>query len=65
MIAQLPMPKASGREGEETERVHERVDAGVAEAETSGPLVLDEHGGRDGVKVVFADQAVVAQRFDV
>ena len=60
VIAQLPMPKAGGREGEETERVHERVDAGVAEAETGGPLVLDENGGGDGVEVVFADQAVVA-----
>ena len=44
VIAQLPMPKAGGGEGEETERVHERVDAAVAEAEAGGALVVDEDG---------------------
>ena len=38
------MPKAGGGEGEETERVHERVDAAVAEAEAGGPLVVDDDG---------------------
>ena len=44
VIAQFPMPKAGGSEGEETECVHERVDAAVAEAETGGPLRADEDG---------------------
>ena len=65
VIAQLPMPKAGGREGEETERVHERVDATVAETQAGGALILHEDGRRDGVQAVFADEAVVAQRFDV
>ena len=65
VIAQLPMPKAGGGEREQTERVHERVHARVAEAETGGALILDEDGGRDGAEAVLADQAVVAQRFDV
>jgi len=44
MIAQLAMPKARGREGEETERVHERVDTRVPEAESRGPLIVDDDG---------------------
>lgn len=60
VIAKLPMSKAGGCEGKETERVHECVNAAVAEAQASGPLVLNQDGGRDGVEVVFADQAVVA-----
>ena len=32
VLAELPMPKAGGREGEQTEGVHERVDAAVAKA---------------------------------
>ena len=65
VITQLPMAKAGGGEGEETQCVHERVDAGVAEAEAGGALIVDEDGGGNGVQAVFADQAVVAQRFDV
>ena len=65
VIAELPMSKAGGREGEETERVHERVDATVAETQAGGALILHEDGRRDGVQAVFADEAVVAQRFDV
>ena len=64
MIAELTMSEARGSEREEAERVHERVDAPVTESETGGALVLDEDGRRDGVQAVFADQAVVAQRFD-
>ena len=44
VIAELPMAKAGGREGEETERVHERVDAAVAEAQAGGALIVDEDG---------------------
>ena len=44
MIAELAMPKAGGREGEETERVHERVDEAVAEAQAGGPSIVDDHG---------------------
>src|SRR5215475_1535005 len=44
VIAKLPMSKAGGREGEETERMHERVNAAVAKAQTGGPLVVDTHG---------------------
>lgn len=64
VIAQLPMAEAGGREGEETEGVHERVDAAVAEAEARGSLLVDDDGRRHGVQAVFPDQAVVAQRFD-
>ena len=63
--AELPMAEAGGGQREETERVHECVDAAVAEPETCGPLIVDANGGRDGLELVFADQAVVAQRFDV
>ena len=65
VIAEVPMTKAGRRQREETERVHERVDPAVAEPEARGALIVDEDGGRDGVQAVFADQAVVAQRFDV
>ena len=44
VIAKFPMPKTCGREREETERVHEGVDAGIAEAEPGGALILDEDG---------------------
>ena len=64
VIAQVAMPKAAGGQGEETERVHQSVYPPVAEAETCGALIVDEDRGRDGVQAVFADQAVVAQRFD-
>jgi hypothetical protein len=47
MLTQLPMAEAGGGEREETERVHARVGA-----EPGGPLVLDEHGGRDGTELV-------------
>ena len=65
VIAQLPMTEARGRQGEETERVHECVDARVAEAQAGGALILREDGGGDGAEAVFADEAIVAQRFDV
>jgi hypothetical protein len=41
------------------------VDTPVAKPEARGALIVDEDGGRDRVQTVFADQAVVAQRFDV
>jgi hypothetical protein len=44
VIAEFLMPKTCGREAEETERVHEGVDAGVAEAEPGGALILYEDG---------------------
>jgi len=44
VITEVPMAKARGREGEETERVHEGMDATVAEAKARGALVLDEDG---------------------
>src|SRR6059036_1598767 len=49
VIAQLAMPKAGGRQRGQTERVHERVDAAVAEAKTRGPLIVDDCGGRESV----------------
>jgi hypothetical protein len=44
MIAKLPMPKARGGQGEQTERVHERVDTAVTEAGPGGPLIVQEDG---------------------
>ena len=64
VIAKLPMPEADGRKREETEGVHERVHAAVAETKASGPLIVKEDEQRDGVEAVFADQAVVVERFD-
>ena len=58
------MPEAGGGEREETEGVHQGVDATVAEPEAGGALVVDEDGGRDDVERVFADQTIVAQGFD-
>ena len=65
VIAKLPMPEAGGGQREETERVHERVDAAVAEAQPGGALVLDDDGVTHRVEGIFTDQAIVAQRFDV
>ncbi len=65
VLAQLPMAKAGGGQCEETERVHQRVDTAVAKPEARGALIVDENRGRDRMQTVFADQAVVAQRFDV
>jgi hypothetical protein len=59
------MAKPGGRERKETEGMHQRVDAGIAEPEAGRPLIVDDDRGRDGVETVFADEAVVAQRFDV
>ena len=39
VLAKLPMTKAGRRQGKETERVHERVDATVAEAEAGRALL--------------------------
>ncbi len=59
------MPKAGRVQGKETESVHQRVDAAVPDAKSGGTLLLDNDGLGDGVKVVVADPAVVAQMFDV
>ena len=61
VIADIPMAESGGGEREETEGVHQGVDARVAEPEAGGALVVDEDGGRDGVECVFADQTIVAQ----
>jgi len=45
--------------------VHEGMHARVAKPEPGGPLIVDGHGSGDGAQVVFTNQAVVAQRFDV
>jgi hypothetical protein len=65
VIAELPMPEPGGGQRKETERVHERMDPAIPEPETLGPLLVDADGGRDGVELSFADQAVVPQRFAV
>ncbi len=46
-------------------RLHQGQDAAVAEAQPRGSLALDNDGVAHRVEVVFADQAVVAERFDV
>ena len=61
VITEVPMAKARGREGEETEGVHECMNAAVAEAEPGGPLIVHVDRRGDGVRAVFPDQAVVAQ----
>src|SRR3990172_10943333 len=58
------MSKAGGTEGEETEGLHKREDAGIAEAEARRALGVDDDGLGEGVEVIVADQAVVAQIFD-
>src|SRR3989454_10264004 len=51
-------------QGEQTEGLHQREDAAIAEAEARGALGVDDDGLGDGVKVIGADPAVVAQMFD-
>ena len=58
------MSKASRIQGEQTEGLHQREDAAIAEAEARGALGVDDDGLGDGVKVIGADPAVVAQMFD-
>ena len=65
VLAELAMAKPRGCQRKEAEGVHERVHATIAEAEAGGAAIVDADGGRDGVEAVFADQAIVAQRFDV
>ena len=48
-IAELSMPKAGGKEREETKRVHQGMDAAVAESEAGASLLLDADRGYDGV----------------
>lgn len=59
------MAEPGGRERKETEGVHQRVDAGIAEPEAGGPLLVEDDRRGDGVETVFPGQAVVAQRFVV
>ena len=59
------MPEAGGRQGNETQRVHECEYAAVAEAQPCRALVLHHDGLAQRVEVVFTDQAIVAERFDV
>jgi hypothetical protein len=44
------MPEARGSEREQTERVHQRVHARVAEAKASGPLIVEADGVRYRLK---------------
>jgi hypothetical protein len=44
--------------------LHQREHAAVAEAERGGALGVDDDGLGERVKMVVADQAVVAQVFD-
>ena len=62
VIAELPVAKAGWGEGEETARVHEGVDAAVAEAQPGGALDLDDHGLADCVEGLFTDQARACRR---
>ena len=64
MWTHVPMAKAGGGEGKETKRLHQREHAAIAQMERRGALCLDDDGVGQGVEVVVADQAVVAQVFD-
>ncbi len=58
------MAKAGGAQRKQTERLHEGQNTAISQAERRGALRLDDDGLGEGVKVVVADQAVVAQIFD-
>jgi len=58
------MAKAGRIQGEEAEGLHQREHAAIAEAEARRALSVDDDGLGDGVKVIVADPAVVAQIFD-
>ena len=58
------MAKAGRAERKETEGLHQREDAAIAQAERRGALGVDDDGLCQGVEMVVADQAVVAQIFD-
>jgi hypothetical protein len=59
------MPEAHRRDCEETERLHQGDHAAIRKAQAGGALVRDDDGLTHGVEVVFTDQAIVAQSFDV
>ena len=58
------MAKAGRVQREETEGLHQGEHAAIAEAERRRALRVDDDGLGQGVEVVVADQAVVAQIFD-
>ena len=62
--ADVAMAEAGGAEGKQTQGLHESEHTAIAEAEGRGPLRGDDDGLGQGVEVVVADQAVVAQIFD-
>jgi hypothetical protein len=62
--ADVVMPEAGGTQGKQTERLHQRQNPAIPEPEPGGALVVHEDRLTHGIKGVFADQAIVAQRFD-
>jgi hypothetical protein len=60
----IAMAKAGRTEGEQTEGLHQRENASIAEAKTRRALGVDDEGLSHGVQVIVADLAVVAQMFD-
>jgi hypothetical protein len=63
--AHVTMPETGRRQSKETQGVHQGEHAAVAEAQSRGALVRYHDGLAHRVEVVFPNQAVVAQRFDV
>src|SRR5437667_6016779 len=58
------MAEAGGTQRKETKRLHEGEDAAIPQAERGGALCIDDSGLGQGIEVVVADQAVVAQIFN-
>ena len=57
------MSKAGRTQGEQTEGLHQREHAAIAEAKASRALGVDDDRLGNGVEVIVSDQAVVAQIF--
>jgi hypothetical protein len=59
------MSKASWAQGKQTEGLHQREDAAIAEAEARRALGVDDNRLGDGVEMIVADPAVVARNSSV
>ena len=58
------MAEAGGRQGEQTEHLHQGVHPAVTKAQAGRTSLLHHHGLGHGVEAIFPNEAIVAQRFD-